>query len=399
MRISRPAWGKFVTGATYELSMNSDYRDREGGGLINPSFSTTTRLAITQPLLRSAWEQYNLAPLRQARFAEGQSRQRFRRDVQQKVLDVHRAYWELVFTRRDLEVKRESLALAERLLEINRVKVRTGVFAPIEIAAAESGVANRVTDVLVAENAVEEASDRLRRLILPFELASDWQTEIATVDVADDRAFEVPDVDRCLDVALAERPDLTELRLGLESAALAVAAADSDTLPKLDLTGSAQWTGLATDADDSITDSFGRRGAETWNVGLVLEVPLGNQTARGRAAQRRLERDRAVLEYRDRSISTAEEVRAAFRKVELSRRTIASRRRAEELKRQELENEQVKLENKVSTNFQVLSVQEDLALRQSELIRARVDYRIAIAELAFAMGSTPDVLKWPLATR
>jgi outer membrane protein len=387
--------GLFVTGATYELSMNSNYVDREAGGLVNPSFNTTTRLQVTQPLLRAAWEQYNLTPVRQARYAEGQSRERFRRDVQQTILDVHRAYWELVFTRLDLKVKQNSLQLAEKLLEINRVKVRTGVFAPIEIASAESGVANRITDVQVAENAVEEAQDRLRRLILPFDFPVDWEVAILTIDTADDTRYEVPGLQSAIESALNDRPDLGEQRLRIKSADLGVARADNDLLPRLDLTGSMQWVGLNTNFGPTIPESFGPNGAETWSVGLNLEIPLGNQTARGRLVQERLQRDRVLLDFRDLRVSTMEQVRAAHRKVELSVRTIASRQRAESLKRQELENEQIKLENKVSTNFQVLQVQEDLALRQSELNRARVDYRIAIAELAFAMGSSPGVLKWP----
>ncbi|MEE9392225.1 MAG: TolC family protein [Planctomycetota bacterium] len=389
--------GKFTTGATYQLNMNADYRDREAGGLVNPSWNTNTSLTLTQPILRDAWEQFNLAAITQAKYSAAQSRQQYRLEVLQKILDVHRAYWEYVFSVQDLEVKKQSYDRANTLLAINRVKVETGVFAPIEIASAESEVANRVTDVLVGENTIMDRADGLRRVILDFESEGDWDIEISAKNRAEETSIPIPDLDQCIKIALKERPDLSDARLGLRSRAVAVAVADTSTLPKLDLTGSASWVGLGEIGGETFKSSFGPRGAETWNVGLVFEVPLGNKAARARLVQRRLERDRAILNYRDLKVNRVEEVRISYRKVKLAEKTIVSRKRAAQLKQEELNNEQIKLENKVSTNFQVTQVQEDLALRQSELIRALVDHRVALAELAFAMGSSTEVLNWRVA--
>lgn len=386
--------GLLATGATWELRFDSDYRDRERGGLVNPSFSTSTQLIVTQPILRSAWEQYGLGELRQARFGEGRARQRYRSEVLRTVFEVQQAYWDHVFARRDLVVKRASLDLAERLLEINRIKVERGVFAPIEIAAAESGVASRVTDVLVGENEVADTADVLRRMILPFVDEDDWNIPIVPTDDIDARELTVPDLDTCMEIAMNERPDLLEAKLDLQSRALTIALADTESLPKLDLVGSIGYTGLDRRGGSSFTGAFGEGGAETWSVGLEFELPIGNRSARARLTRAWLERDQALVAFHDLRIDAMEEVRRAYRRLDLARRTIESRARAEELKREELRNEQIKLDNKVSTNFQVLEVQEDLSLRASEALRAQADYRIALAELARALGSTPEALGW-----
>ncbi len=160
--------GLFPTGATYSLQIGTSYQNNARGGLINPSFQTSTTVTFTQPILRNAWLLYNYADIRLARYAESQSRQRYRRDVLNTIHLVNQAYWDYVFSIKDLEVKKRSLEVARKLLDINRVKVETGVFAPIEIASAESGVATRVTDVLVAENAIEDNADLLLRLIMDF---------------------------------------------------------------------------------------------------------------------------------------------------------------------------------------------------------------------------------------
>lgn len=388
--------GIFPTGATYDLQISSDYRDREAGGLLNPTYQTTTSATLSQPILRNAWLQYNYANIRLARYAESQSRQRLRLDTVALIADVHDAYWNYVFSLWDLEVKKRSLEVARELLDINRVKVETGVFAPIEIAAAESGVADRVTDVLVAENAIKDNADRLRRLIMPFRDGSDWEVVIDPSDDPFEQVLRVPTLDELIEVALEERPDLAEARIGLRRQDIAVAVADNESMPRFDVTGQVSWTGLSESYGDSFLDSFGSTGAESWSIGLSLEVPLGNRAARSRLARSRLQRDQALLSYRDLQLGAIEEVRRNFRRVETAVKTIDSTRKAMELKREELRNEQIKLESKVTTNFQVLQVSNDLSLRSSQYLRALVDYRIALATLARSLGSSLEVLSWPI---
>ena len=388
--------GLVPTGGTFELRTNTDFVDRDSGGLINPSFRSTTSATFTQPILRNAWLQYNYAGVRQARYAESQSRQRYRLTVLNTIFSVHQAYWNYYFAIKDLEVKQRSLSLAERLLEINRVKVDTGVFARIEIAAARSGVANRVTDVLVAENLVQNTADDLRRLIMPFNDLEEWDTEITITDLPRDTQLVVPALQECLEIAFTERPDLIEARIALRSRALGVAVADNETLPKVDLTGSVSFTGLQDTFGDSFIDSYNQNSAESYSIGLTVEIPLGNKAARARLARSRLERDSAIHNYRNLKLIIVEAVREAYRRVDTSLKTVSSTKIAADLKQEELKNEQIKLENKSSTNFQVLQVQEDLALRESEEIQAVVTYRIALAELAAAVGSTIQSLKWPL---
>ncbi len=386
--------GLFPTGATYEMQIVSNYQDNIRGGLINPSFNTSSTATFTQPILRGAWLQYNYAEIRLARYAESQRRQRYRTDLLATIQSVHAAYWNYVFSIKDLVVKKRSLEVANRLLDINRVKVETGVFAPIEIASAESGVASRVTDVLIAANAIEDTADRLRRLIMTFKDHSDWDVRIIPADDLSEKTWVIPPVRECIDIALEERPDLSESRLNLRRQDINLAVADNELLPKVDIAASVTFTGLNSRFDNSFIDSYGALGAETWNLGVTFEIPLGNRAARAKMARSRLQRDQALMSYRDLQLSAVEEVRKAHRDVLIAEKTTQSQKKAMELKREELKNEQIKLENKVSTNFQVLEIEADLAARSSDFNNALVQYRIALSSLAKAMGSSQRVLKW-----
>ena len=100
------------------------------------------------------------------------------------------------------------------------------------------------------------------------------------------------------------------------------------------------------------------------------------------------------MQHRNLQVSATEAVRRAYRNVSISRRTIESRRKFAQLKTEELKNEEVRLDNRVSTAFQVLEVAKDLEEAESRLNRAIIDYRISLAELAAAMGSTSETLDW-----
>jgi outer membrane protein len=386
--------GILPTGATYELRTATDYRDRDRGGAVNPSLTSVSTLTVNQPLLRMAWLQYNQAPIEQARNLETMARQRYRSDVLVKIFEVEQAYWEHVFAVRNLEVKRQSLEVANRLLEINRVKVRTGVFAPIEVVSAEAGVASRETEVIVAENEIQNRADGLRRLILPFETIADWNVDIESLDAPDGVMPYLPTEEECAEIAFKERPDLAEQRLNLRNLAIDVAVADNETMPRLDLAGQVGYTGLDTSAGNAFTDSFGQNGGESWNVGVIFELPIGNASARARLARSRLTRDQAIMSYRSLRVTVVEAVRRAYRNVHVARRTIESLKKATELSQEELKNERVKFDNGRSTNFEVLRVEDDLSQRRSDLLRAYANFRISLAELAAAMGSSVEVLNW-----
>lgn len=388
--------GLLPTGATWEFRLDTAMRNREEGGLLNPSYLTTGNLSFTQPILRNAWTQYNEAQILKAQHGEKMSRQRFKSAALGKVFEAHQAYWEFVYAIRDQQVRQASLGVAKKLLEINRVKVRTGASAPIEIVSAEAGVSLRETEVLVGANAIRDRADGLRRLILPLERLDDWDVAVVPTDDPDGFLIDLPPVAECIQDAMDQRPDLREAKLLLLDRAVDVAVADTEGMPKMDMTGSLNWLGIEGDFNRSLSQMIGENGATTWNIGVSVEFPLGNRAARARISRARLGRDQAIRSLKDLELTAIAEIRAAHRSVEIAARTISSREKTAELKAQELKNEQIKLEQRVSTNFQVLEIEKDLAESRSLVLRAAVDYRIALADLARSVGSTLSDQAWPV---
>jgi outer membrane protein TolC len=288
------------------------------------------------------------------------------------------------------------LGVAKKLLEINRVKVRTGASAPIEIVSAEAGVSSRETEVLVGANTIRSRADGIRRLVLPLNELADWDIAVTPTDDPHGPVLVLPKVGVCIADAMDQRPDLLEAQLMVLDRAVDIAVADTDILPKLDISGSLTWLGIDGELDDSLRSMLGDEGAVSWTLGVSFELPIGNRAARARLSIARLSRDQAIRQLKDLELTAIAEIRAAYRSVDVAERTVRSQGKTVDLKTQELKNEQIKLAQRVSTNFQVLEVEADLAESRSLVLRAAVDYRIALADLARAMGTTLDVLAWPV---
>src|SRR5206468_5389345 len=107
---------------------------------------------------------------------------RFRQTVLDTLSAAEKAYWELNFAIMDLKTQQAALKLAQDFLEENRIKVRVGTLAPIEITQAEAGVADREETVITGENLVKTAEDALRQVMNVPRDSPIWSQSITPSD-------------------------------------------------------------------------------------------------------------------------------------------------------------------------------------------------------------------------
>src|SRR5262249_60296115 len=122
-------------------------------------------------------------------------------------------------------------------------------------------------------------------------------------------------------------------------------------------------------------------------VGLSVDMPIGNRTARGQlgaaeAAQRQVMT--ALAQARDR---IAVEVRNAATALETAAGRIQAARAGLAAAETQLRAEQDRFSVGASTNFFVLTRQNDLALAAVAETAALTDYRKALTELGRATGT------------
>jgi outer membrane protein TolC len=131
---------------------------------------------------------------------------------------------------------------------------------------------------------------------------------------------------------------------------------------------------------------------EDWSVGFNAEIPIGNNEAQGQLAQRRYEQQRSTIELNALRQQIIQEVRVAVRALADGKALVEASLAARDLSERNLEAEETKFDNGLSTNYQVLEIQEDLAQAQLSLIRAYLDYRKANIGYRVATGTLLDFL-------
>ncbi len=358
---------------------------------LNPSWSSGLTLSFSQPLLQGFGTTVNRSGIVIASNLREQDLAGFELQVMGTLRDVEYAYWDYVAARRAVAVSQQSLDLATRLLNETNERVNVGTSAPIDIIQSESGVATRKQAVIAARNTASNAEDNLKRA-LGFDRPDEWTASITATEDYFIKPVH-PELRTSIETALEQRPEITQARLDLQRLQLNVDIARNTILPSLDLTGRYGLSGVGgvlTTQDPTtgeiLTDQgglndslrqIGKADYPTWTVGLTLSVPLGNNSAKAVLAQRRWELEKGEVVLRSQEQQIILQVRTAVRGLEDGAAAIDAAAAAREFAERNIEAEQTKFANGLSTNYQVLQIQDDLAQAQLSEIRAWLDYRKA----------------------
>ena len=172
--------------------------------------------------------------------------------------------------------------------------------------------------------------------------------------------------------------------------------------PRLDLKASYGWNGLGgrvlvrddqgnvvSEIPGGYSDSLQQVTNLTypgWTVGLQLGIPIQNRTAKAKSAiaDLQLDQGRSTLDQLEQNIAV--DVRAAVRALRTTRQQIDSATVASRLAEKNLDAEQKKYQNGLSTSFNVLQVQEQLTEARRAEVTARTAFNTAISNYYRAVG-------------
>jgi outer membrane protein len=348
-------------------------------------YITALELRANQPLLRNFGDTVTKNRILIAQNNLSISREDFRLQVIAVTSRVQQAYWDLVFQRQNLEVRRQQLALAERLLEQIRKQVAVGTLAPIEVLQAETNIARTKERIIGAENAVRAAEDRLKRVMnlsLTGELAD---AEILPTDAP---GYEPPSLDQNEQIrqALENRPELLQAKITLENQNITLFVDKNQALPTLDLQASLRFNAVDENFEKSLGE-FEPTDRYRWEAGLNFRYPLANRRAKGRMEQSRLAVRQQMLRIKNLEENIIVEVRGTARDVLTNAQRVQASRTASRLAEKQLEAEEKKLQVGLATVFTVLDFQEDLAVERSNEINALTEYLKALVRLEETKGT------------
>jgi outer membrane protein TolC len=394
-------WRHFLpTGASYTLSFDNSRGTRSGPFTsFSPGYSTSLGFSASQPLLRDFGVDINRRGITIARNGLGISREQFRDILSDTALLVEQAYLDLVYARRNVEVVKETLFLARDQARITQIRIDVGASAPLDILQPKVQIAQTEETLIRAVAAVRSAEDRLRQLMnLPM---SDWERPILPTDSFDYAPTSI-DVAAAIERAYQQRPELQLQQLQIENARINRLYLRNQILPALDVnvgyglagiggrtldptTGEPDPTVPSTAYTDALQNVF-ERDFPSWNAGVTFSMPIRNVQARAAARQAELELEQTRMNQTLTRQNIAIEVRNAARDVDASARAISAARAAREAAEANVDAERKRYENGMTTNFQVLQVQQQLSDARRTELQAVIGYASARARFNAATG-------------
>jgi outer membrane protein TolC len=371
--------------------------------LLSPAYGTSAGVELRQPLLRDRAIDAERLHVKVAKAGRTGAEASLRRTVSETVASVERAYWILTAVRLGVAVRQQAVDLATEQLGETETRVAAGVAPQTEIAQPRAELERRRGELFEARELLVRAEDNLKELILADTDDAMWRSQLAPTDSVG-MAVEPVNVDSALTRALTTRPELEEGMAVIEQRKAEAAFARDGKWPALDLVASYDRYGLAgkrnpdgppenplpDELAGDLGDSFGSLGDGDFHsarVGLALELPILNRTAKGQAAAAQSVQRQAEAELtRTRKTIRAEVLDAAAR-VDAAGQRIEATRSGREAAEIQLSAEKDRYATGLSTNFLVLTRQNDLSRARLDEISALTDYRTARTEMARASGS------------
>jgi outer membrane protein TolC len=375
-----------VTGGTLRFDLPIDrFETNNEFSILNPAYTSDFVISFSQPLLRGGGVYENTQQIRVAFYNYQSSQAATKLEVIRVLAALDRVYWRVYAARQEARLRRQEHDLAVAQLRRAERQAAAGLAPEVDIVRAESGVADTVESVIVADNQLRDRQRELKRILSAPGLELDAPTFVVPTSDPTPLRY-VVDPPALADAAVNNRMEMLELELAIARESANVRVARNGTLPLLSLDYSYSLHGLGSGLDESF-DMLRDNDFADHRAGLRLQVPIGNQAALSRLRRSILNRVQQLATRDQRALQIRQEVFNATDGLEASwQRILASRRRVILAARVvELEQRQFNLGLRTSTD--VLDALARLASAQSAEVQAITEYQISQVDIAFATGT------------
>lgn len=399
---------------------------------LNPQYPSALTFTYAQPLLRGFKFDNNRRLIEIAKKNLSLTDAQFRQRAIETITNVQRAYWDLVFGLRNLQIQRDAVRDARTQLEHNKRLVNEGALAPIDVVAAEAQVAGYEQSLFSALEEVSRSENNLKNLIAVDRQADIWSVSLVPTDDVELAPQPAISLEDALRTALENRPELQQSTLLREVNQIDQKYYREQTKPQIDLVGSYGVVGLAgtisgglnpfTSSSQELRDRvnllsinsglpplsvaptqtlapelLGGYGQSLRNlvsnryhnyrVGVQINLPLRNRTAEAQLGRSLVEGQKIATQRQQLEQSIQVDVRNALQVVRSAGARLRAASVAREASEQQYASEQRKLDAGQSTVFLVLDRQTALTVARGNELRAQTDLNKALAELQRATGN------------
>ncbi len=422
-------------GGTFKADLSSaDVSSNNSFLSLNPQYETSLNFSYTQPLWRNLLYDSNRHQIDVAKKNRALTDEQFRQRVMATVLQAEQAYWELSYAYNNLQVQLDAVRIGIQQDESNRRQEEQGLLAPIDVVAAQTQLANFEVGAYAAQSALTSAENGLKELVLPDRADRTWSSAMIPTTPANVIAPITPLSDAIAE-ALANRPELAEVKINGEINQKDVRYYREQTKPQVNLTALYTRAGLAgavlppgpnpfTLAFGPLTNqinqlstlagipglptiSFGSGGVPSVLVGnyghslatiwdgdfptteiqLNISLPIRNRTADANLGKSLAETRRIHNQMQQTEQNIQSDVRSTMETLQMAQLRLQAAQVARESAEEQYQSEQRQFRAGTSTLFLVQQRQATMITARSQERRSQADMSEAIAQFQLATGT------------
>jgi outer membrane protein TolC len=348
----------------------------------------TVGVNIVQPLLRGAGTVGAASALASAKRARDAAVHALNGATQMQIYSVIVAYFQLVAAEQDLDLLRLEEAEDRKIVDDTRQLVQGHQRPRADLPGVEGGLANRMREVMEAEDARVQA---VYALALAMGLGADGTADFRTEDAFPDPSLSTPDTETILRLAKHDRGDLLAAHDNVAAADELVRGAQHNTLPQLNLALSLGYAGAL--EQDGIGPFFAALGNNIPGVnasaGLTLALPVLNTAQLADRDLKRSLREEAKVDEDDLQRQLPIQVTSTLKDLELSRKALAAAIEAVKQFQQEVTDQRDKVHEGVGTVTDLVLTEELLITAQEGRAADDMKCASALAAVYLEMGGLP----------
>jgi outer membrane protein TolC len=290
---------------------------------------------------------------------------------QQLKFDATDAYFKFMAARDNVKLSQESVERLERYLQDVKLQFDVGVVAKVDVLRSEVELAKAKQSLIEAQNAYDLAMANLNNIIgFPLTTELNVKGDLTYAHYEKELAF-------CVDTALRQRPEISQVTDAAKIAQEAITIAKSGYLPTVSAVYNAGW----------YDGHFPGGTNYNWSAYLLTSWTLLDSGLTAGKVKQAVEGYKKAQEQLKQTVDSVHlDVRQTYLSLKSSEQSIATSSSAVGLAEEDYKIKVIRYQAGVGTNLDVLDAQVALTTAKNNFLKAMYDYNNYRAKLDKAMG-------------
>ena len=212
--------------------------------------------------------------------------------IQEQIVQL---YVQILYTNEAINVNKESYEISKKNEERGREMVEVGKLAKADLAQLTAQTAQDKYSIVEAEANLAKYKLQLKQLL---EITNDQPFDVAVPAKAESQALEdIPSLMSVYEVALANRPEIANGKLAIQSSDLSIQIAKAGKMPTISITG-----GVGTSTTSMSDRTWGKQFKTNFDAsaGVSVSLPLfDNRSTKTSVNKAKIQREQSVLDLQD----------------------------------------------------------------------------------------------------